>query len=156
MILVTMGTQPLKCNRIIDAIINADIKENIIIQAYFDDGEYSDSDNIKFIKFIPYSEMDELINKADIVVTSGTGSIVRALLKNKKVIIFPRLKKYKEAIDEHGNDMIILKDLGYAEFVEENDSFKEVYERTKSKRFKKFSSNNKYFTSKLLDELAKL
>ncbi len=154
MLLVTMGTQKRKCDRIINAVINAGIKDDIVIQAYyFPEKEY---DNIKFYQFISYDEMEKLLDEADVVVTSGTGSIFRALNKGKKVIIFPRLGRYDEAIDDHGLDMQILKDQGYAEFVIEANDFKKIYNSTLKTKFKKYVSNKENFIQKLEEEISKL
>ena len=35
MLLVSMGTQPIQCERIINSILDANIKDEIIIQAYY-------------------------------------------------------------------------------------------------------------------------
>ncbi len=154
MVLVTMGSRKLQCNRIINAVINANIKDKIVIQAYCDT-EY-DVKGVEFLGFVGYEEMDKLIDKATVVIASGTGSIFRALLKGKKVIIFPRLGRFGEAIDDHGLDMKVLKERGYAEFVENAEDFKETYEKTLKKKFKKFVSNRDNFVSELETELEKL
>lgn len=151
MVLVTMGTQAIKCDRIINAVIGANIKDNIIVQGFYKPGKKYK--NIKFVDFIPFDEMQDLINRADIIVASGTGSIIGALLMGKKVIIFPRLGRYGEAIDDHVLDMKILQKKGYAEFVEEAKDFTKVYERCKNTKYKKFISNTNNFIRALEEEI---
>ena len=113
MLLVSMGTQPIQCERIINSILDANIKDEIIIQAYYkNESNRIIPKNVLIKEFIPYDEMENYINKANVVVVSGTGGIFRALQKGKKVIIYPRLGKYKEAVNDHGLDMKVLEDKG--------------------------------------------
>lgn len=157
MLFVSMGTQPLQCERIVNTIIDSGIEDEIIIQAYYqNESNKKIPKNITIKQFIPYEEMDDYINKAEIVVVSGTGGTFRSLKKGKKVIIFPRLGKYNEAINDHGLDMIVLQEAGYAEFVNENDNFKEIYERCKKNNYKKYESNTIEFVKKLEREMEKL
>lgn len=59
-------------------------------------------ENIKFKKFLEYEEIQKKINWADIIIShAGVGTIIDCLSKSKKLILFPRLKKYGEAIDDH-------------------------------------------------------
>lgn len=157
MLLVTMGTQSLQCERIINCIIDANIKDEIVIQSYYKNiNNRQIPKNIKIIQFIPYEEMDNYFKKADVIVVSGTGSIFRSLKMNKKTIIFPRLGTYDEAVDDHGLDMIILKEKGFCEFVDDEKKFKEVYENCKKTTFKKFVSNTEKFCLSLEEDLKKL
>ncbi len=157
MLLVSMGTQPIQCERIINSILDANIKDEIIIQAYYkNESNRIIPKNVLIKEFIPYDEMENYINKANVVVVSGTGGIFRALQKGKKVIIYPRLGKYKEAVNDHGLDMKVLEDSGYASFVENSEDFKKIYETCLTKKYKKFVSNNKLFLHNLEEEIKKL
>ena len=56
----------------------------------------------KYKDFITPDEFDEYIKAADIVVSHGaSGSIMKALNANKKVIAVTRLEKYGEHINDH-------------------------------------------------------
>ncbi|MFA5125908.1 MAG: glycosyltransferase [archaeon] len=58
--------------------------------------------NIKWTKFMDYEEMVKKIEWANIIVShAGAGTIIECISKNKKLILFPRLKKYGEAVDDH-------------------------------------------------------
>lgn len=58
--------------------------------------------NIEFTKFLTYQEMQSKIKWADLVIShAGAGSIIDLLISKKKFILFPRLKQYNEAIDDH-------------------------------------------------------
>ena len=58
--------------------------------------------NIKFKKFLDYEKMIKKINWADTIIThAGVGTIIDCLAQNKKIILFPRLKTFNEAVDDH-------------------------------------------------------
>ncbi|MGL6107361.1 PssE/Cps14G family polysaccharide biosynthesis glycosyltransferase [Romboutsia sp.] len=99
MIFVTLGTHELPFNRLLNYIDKLDIKEEVIIQ--FGNTEY-ESKKYKVIKFMNEKEFNSTIDKSDLVIChGGVGTILAALRKNKKVIVVPRLSKYKEHNDDH-------------------------------------------------------
>jgi UDP-N-acetylglucosamine--N-acetylmuramyl-(pentapeptide) pyrophosphoryl-undecaprenol N-acetylglucosamine transferase len=52
--------------------------------------------------FLPFDRMVELMEEADIVVShAGVGSIMCALRAGHVPIVFPRLKRYSETVDDH-------------------------------------------------------
>ena len=52
--------------------------------------------------FLPFERMVELIEQADVVVThAGVGSIMCAVQAGHVPVVFPRLKRYSEAPDDH-------------------------------------------------------
>ena len=58
--------------------------------------------HFEYKDFISPEEFEEYINKVDIVVTHGaSGSIMKALNADKKVIAVTRLEKYGEHINDH-------------------------------------------------------
>ena len=58
--------------------------------------------NYKYKDFISPEEFSDYIQKADIVVSHGaSGSIMKALNADKKVIVVTRLEKYGEHINDH-------------------------------------------------------
>jgi UDP-N-acetylglucosamine transferase subunit ALG13 len=53
-------------------------------------------------EFLPFGRMVELIEGADVVVShAGVGSIMCALRAGHVPIVFPRLKRYAETVDDH-------------------------------------------------------
>lgn len=58
--------------------------------------------NIEFAKFMTYKEMQDKIKWADLIIShAGAGSIIDLLISKKKFVLFPRLKEFKEAVDNH-------------------------------------------------------
>ena len=109
MILVTLGTQKEQFTRLLDYIEKSNIKDEIIVQAGHT--KYK-SKKMKLFDFISYEEINEYINKADVIIThSGTGSVLMPLKKGKKIIVCARLEKYGEHVDNHQKQLTeIFKD----------------------------------------------
>jgi len=58
--------------------------------------------NIKWTKFLDYDKLQEKIKWADVIIShAGIGTIIDCLSQKKQLILFPRLKKYGEAVDDH-------------------------------------------------------
>ena len=153
MILVTLGTQSQKFNRLLDYIENSKIKDEIIVQA----GGSSDyeSKKMKILKFIDYDEMSDLIKKADIVIThGGTGCILRALQDNKKVIACARLSKYKEHINDHQTEIVsVFAESGCLLELNESKRLDDVLKEIKKFKPKPYLSNKDNFIKELKKEI---
>ena len=103
MILVTLGTQDKSFDRLLKAvdkeIKNGNIKDEVIVQAGYT--KYK-SDNMKIFDYVSEEDFKEYIDKCDLMIThSGVGTILNAMEKNKKIIVIPRLSKYKEHNNDH-------------------------------------------------------
>lgn len=60
------------------------------------------SNKMKIIEFTNPKEMNDLIEKADYIIThGGVGTIIDGINSGKKVIAVPRLSKYKEHVNDH-------------------------------------------------------
>ena len=116
MILVLLGTQNNSFHRLlekIDELIGKEvIKEKVVVQAGHTKYE---SKNMKIFSLIPQEELEKYQEKADLIIThGGVGSIITAIEQGKKVIAVPRLKKYKEHVNDHQLDIIkSFNDAGY-------------------------------------------
>lgn len=80
------------------------LKKKIITDEVFAQIGYSDylPSNYRYKNFLNRDEFAEMQKKADIVIThGGTGAIIGAVKKGKKVIAVPRLAKYGEHVDDH-------------------------------------------------------
>ena len=107
MILVMLGTQNNDVHRLLDEIEkyveNGNINEEVIVQAGFT--KYK-SNKMKIFDVTSKKNLEDLIKKADLIIThAGVGSIEMSLEQNKKVIAVPRLKKYKEHVNDHQKDI---------------------------------------------------
>ncbi len=154
MILVTLGTQKQPFTRLLDAIENSDINEEIIVQAGYT--KY-DSKKMKIFDFISYEEMGKLVDNANIIIThGGTGSIVGPLKKNKKIIAAARLSKYGEHVDDHQIQIVdMFADVGYIMKYEDGDNLNDIIKEIRTKKMLKFKSNTKSFIKSLKEEIEK-
>lgn len=107
MIFLVLGTQKFQLNRLLREVDEL-IKNGLITQevvAQIGNSDYKPL-NYKYYHFLDKEMFDDYINKASIIVThSGIGTIITALQAGKPVIVFPRLKKYEEHIDDHQLDI---------------------------------------------------
>lgn len=101
MILVTVGTHSQGFDRLIQAAdeLAQSMDEKIIIQ-YGSSGyipQYAEG-----VKWLTYEQIEELTIEARVVIGhAGSGTIITTLLHNKPLIVVPRLKRFKEHIDDH-------------------------------------------------------
>ncbi|MCI8544544.1 MAG: beta(1,3)galactosyltransferase EpsH [Lachnospiraceae bacterium] len=103
MIFVTVGSQKFQFNRLLEAIDSLCAERRIEEEVFAQTG-YSDYEpkHYTYRHFLNRQEFAQVTNRADIVIThGGTGSIIGAIKKGKKVIAIPRLAKYQEHVDDH-------------------------------------------------------
>ena len=108
MILVLLGTQNNSFHRLLEEIQKnidcGNIKEQVTVQEGYTRFESKD---MIIYKQVPRDELQELIKKADLIIThGGVGSIIASITNDKKVIAVPRLQKYKEHVNDHQLDII--------------------------------------------------
>ena len=104
MIFVTLGSQKFQFNRLLKAVDELDTDEEIFAQIGYSDYKPK---NYKYKEFLDREEFATWEEKADIVIThGGTGAIIGAVKKGKKVIAVPRLAKYGEHVDDHQIQLI--------------------------------------------------
>ena len=153
MILVTLGTQKEPFTRLLDYIEKSKIKDEIIVQAGY---TKFDSKKMKIFDFISYDEMEEYINKCDVVIThAGTGSVLTPLKKGKKVIICPRLAKYHEHVDDHQVELAeVFSEEGYVLELNEDNNLDDLMKKLKKFKPKEYVSNTDNFIEKLQKEIA--
>ncbi len=103
MILVTLGTQDKSFERLLkqvdSEIKNKNINEKVIVQAGYT--KYK-SKNMTIFDYVEPAELLEYIKKARVIIShAGVGTILNCLENNKKVIVVPRLSKYREHNNDH-------------------------------------------------------
>ena len=152
MILVTLGTQKQSFERLLNMIENSSLKDEIIVQAGYTNFK---SKKMKIFDFVNYEKMEELIDRADLIIThGGTGSILGPLKKGKKVIASARLKKYGEHVDDHQQQIVdIFSEVGYILKLDEDSSLDELIKRIRSQKLKKFISNTDIFLENIRKEI---
>lgn len=154
MIFVTVGSQKFQFNRLlieIDKLIESKIiTENVFAQIGVSDYKPK---NYEYTDFTTQDEFSKIIDESDLIIThGGTGVIVNALKKNKKVIAIPRLSKYGEHVDDHQIQLINeFKEMNFIEPVYEIDKLKEAIKVVKEKEYNTYVSN----TDKIIEDIEK-
>lgn len=103
MIFITLGSQKFQFNRLLKAVDEL-VADGTITEPVFAQSGYSDYQpkHYEFKQFLDRDEFAERMGEADLVIThGGTGAIIGAVKKGKKVIAVPRLAKYGEHVDDH-------------------------------------------------------
>lgn len=108
MIFITLGSQKFQFDRLLKAVDEL-VERGVITEEVFAQSGYSTYEP-KYYAFKPFLDRDEFAEKqdmADVVIThGGTGAIIGAVKKGKKVIAVPRLEKYGEHVDDHQLQLI--------------------------------------------------
>ena len=103
MIFITLGSQKFQFDRLLKAVDDL-VERGVITEDVFAQSGYSTyvPQHYPIKPFLNREEFAEKQEQADIVIThGGTGAIIGAVKKGKKVIAVPRLAKYGEHVDDH-------------------------------------------------------
>ena len=103
-IFITLGSQKFQFNRLLKSVDELCEKGTVNGEDVFAQIGYSDylPKSFNYKNFLDRDEFSKEMGKADIVIThGGTGAIIGAVKKGKKVIAVPRLAKYGEHVDDH-------------------------------------------------------
>lgn len=154
MIFVTVGSQKFQFNRLLKEIDRL-IESKIIVEEVFAQIGVSDyiPKNYKFERFLKQEDFKKNIEKADIIIThAGTGVIVNAVKKGKKVIAIPRLKEYLEHVDDHQIQLINeFSELNFIEPVYKVNELEKALKEVREKKYNKYVSN----TDKIIESIEK-
>lgn len=96
-----------------------------------------------FKKFMDREEFALMEGKADIVLThGGTGAIIGAVKKGKKVIAVPRRAKYGEHVDDHQLQLLKeFEDMNIIMVCYELDDLNRVYQQIGLAKLEPYHSN---------------
>lgn len=144
MIFITLGSQKFQFNRLLKAVDEL-IENKVIAEDVFAQTGYSDYEpkNYKFKNFLDRAEFSELTDKSDIVIThGGTGAIIGAVKKGKKVIAVPRLKEFGEHVDNHQRQLVgQFADMNLICKCENCDELAEAMDYVRNNTFMSYESN---------------
>ena len=144
MIFITLGSQKFQFDRLLKAV-DALIQDGKIKESVFAQIGYSDyrPTNYRYKRFLDRDEFAMMEEKADIVIThGGTGAIIGAVKKGKKVIAVPRLAKYGEHVDDH--QLQLLKEFEKMNIIiacYDTEKMGMAYEKIKNVRLQPYKSN---------------
>ena len=159
MIFVTVGSQKFQFNRLlkkIDELIeNKVINEEVFAQIGVSNYK---PQNYKYKEFVTQDEFNKYLDEARLIIThAGTGVIVNAIKKGKKVIGIPRLSKFGEHVDDH--QIQLLNEFANMNLIEtciDEKELKEKIQQIDNKEFKKYDSNNENFIKDIKEYITKI
>ena len=155
MIFVTVGTSKQDFSRLIreiDKLINEKIiNEEVVVQSNL--CVYKPK-NFEINSQLSKKEYQSYLKNCDLIIThGGVGSIMDGLKNNKKVIAFPRIAKYGEAVNDHQKEIINeFKKMNYILTGKISDLDK-LLDDAKSFVPNAYKSNNKLFNNLVLKEI---
>lgn len=145
MILVLLGTQNNSFCRLLEEIEkllqNKTITQEVVVQAGYTKFQ---SSNMKILDFTAKEELEELIEKADLVVThGGVGSILQAITKNKKVIAIPRRHQYEEHVNDHQKEIVeLFSNKGYIIGLQEVEELEQAIKQIEEFKPQEYKQDN--------------
>lgn len=152
MIFVTLGSQKYQFNRLLQAV-DGQIEQGRIQEPVFAQTGYSDYQprNFEGKQFLNADEFGQYLDRAEVIVThSGTGTIVKALKKGKKVVVCPRLPQYKEHEDDHQRQIAkTFEDMGMVASCEDLSDLPEAIEKARKLSYAPYVSN----TARIMDSI---
>lgn len=152
MIFVTLGSQKFQFNRLLQKLDEL-VESGVIQEEIFAQTGYSDYKprNFTYKSFLNRDEFAAAQEKADLVIThGGTGAIIGAVKKGKKVLAVPRLAKYGEHVDDHQIQLLGQFDgMGIIEACYEMEAMEIAYKKIRAKCFLKYKSN----TDRIIDSI---
>jgi len=148
MIFVTLGSQKFQFNRLLKSLDQL-VYEGKITDRVFAQIGYSDylPQHFEYEQFMDRDKFAQMQDLSDIIVThAGTGAIVGALKKGKKVIAVPRLAKYGEHVDDHQLQIVNeFEKSGLILTCEDCGKLDEAIELVKKTEFNVYQSNTANF-----------
>lgn len=152
MIFVTVGTQKFQMNRLLEKLDDL-IRDGKITERVFAQIGYSDykPQRCDYMPFLDESIFNKKISECSLIIThAGVGNIISGLLKNKKIIVFPRLAEYHEHVDDHQVEIANkFSDENYVIKCTNADELVVAIKKSKSFEPRPFISDNKKFVDNI-------
>lgn len=152
MIFVTLGSQKLQFNRLLRKVDEL-LEEGIIQDEVFAQIGVSDyiPQNYSYKAFLDRDEFAAVTENCDVFIThGGTGAIIGAVKRGKKVIAVPRLAKYGEHVDDHQVQLLEqFGDMGIIVSCNDVDSLDDAFEKIANVDVKPYHSN----TDKIIESV---
>ena len=156
-IFITTGSQKFQFNRLLKEVDQL-YEDGLLTMSAF--AQIGSSDyrpkHYEYRDFLDRDAFAVEMDRADIVIThGGTGVIISAVKKGKKVIAVPRLAKYGEHVDDHQLQLLEqFEGMGIIEVCHETDNLADCLARVESAQYKTYVSNTAKIV-KSIDEFLK-
>ncbi len=153
-ILVTVGTQEQKFDRLFEMIDKLDLTNHEVTVQSGTSSYQNDNFNVSSL----ISNFDDVLANCDLIIThGGVGTILSGLKHNKKIIAVARLNKYHEHVNDHQIEIVekYVNEgfiLGASNALELQTALENINKFTP----KEFTSNQTNFLSKLEEIIGEL
>lgn len=144
MIFVTLGSQKFQFDRLLQKLDEL-IEKGVItepVTAQIGASNYLPK-HFEYVRFMDREQFAKTMDACEIVVThGGTGVIITAVKKGKKVIAVPRLAMYGEHVDDH--QLQLLQQFDELQIIcacYDLDMFEEFYKGIREREFRTYVSN---------------
>ena len=162
MILVTVGTHNMSFSRLLKALDRIVESGKIIPELEAQIG-YSDylPRNYPYRRFFPAAEFGEKLQAAEMVVTHAGGGIISTCLREgKKMVVVPRLKKFREHTNDHQMELAReVEEKGWAQVVYDMVNLavalEEVLRREAPPARPRQDYHTRFLIERFLDEMVK-
>ncbi len=154
MILVLLGTYPIHFTRPLIEIEKL-IQEGVITEEVIVQSGHTPFSNkyMTILPFLPLEELLDLYKRADLIITqAGTGSIIKGLKLNKKIIAIARLAKNGEHVDDHQSELV--KEFSESNFIlpwHEQDKLVDILKKISDFEPQLYKSDHKAIVNYLID-----
>lgn len=152
MIFVTIGTQDKQFKRLLEAVDDLNLDEEIIVQSGSTNYEFKNK-KIKNISYMKKDEYEDCMKSARVIIThAGVGTLIQGLKLKKKMIVTARLKKYNEHVNDH--QIEILNEFTKDGYILKLDDFTKLEELINTDFTpKEYVSNTEKFNNMLEEEV---
>jgi UDP-N-acetylglucosamine transferase subunit ALG13 len=102
-IFATCGSSHFRFDRMMEALAMLPASE-----LYVQNGPAQPPPGARAVPFLPFDILMDNITEADVVIShAGVGSILCAIRAGHTPVIFPRLKRYHETVDDHQAELAV-------------------------------------------------
>lgn len=152
MIFLIVGSQKFPFDRLLQAVDDL-VADGIITEEVFAQtgASYYKPQHYKYKKFLDRAEFQKWLDKCTTVIThGGTGAIIGALKRGKKVIAVPRRKQYGEHVDDH--QLQLISEFTHHNLISSCDDLTHLYEtlmELETIKFETYESNTERYLKKI-------
>lgn len=156
MVFVAVGTQKFQLNRLLKAVDGL-VEQGVLSGEVFAQVGHSDYQPRHYAhqNFLNKEDFQSCISRCDLLIThSGVATILAGLKLEKPVVVFPRLEKFGEHVDDH--QIQIAKSFSEKNLVlmcGENDDLAEIVKRAGTHTFSRYVSQRDLMAQTIRDYL---
>ena len=159
MIFVTLGSQKFQFDRLLVKLDEL-IEKGVIteeVMAQIGASTYTPK-HFQYVNFMDRQEFADTTDKCNVVIThGGTGVIIGAVKKGKKVIAVPRLARFGEHVDDHQLQLLHqFDDLGIICACYDTEDLEKYVKEINTMTFRPYVSNTKVIIESIEEYLSEV